>query len=374
MTFVHRQLSALRRFQPIGLCRFRWHEERFPVPRGGLDEYWRAGRALERVTRLGRPVELGTLTPLEHRFYERVLRHRRPALVHAHFADYALAVQPACEATGTPLVVTFHGYDASKRLREPAFERRYQRLLSRASLVIAVSKAMRDRLLAFGSPPERTAAHHIGVNLGPCPDDGQRQSGLVVQVARLVPKKGHLDTIEAFARARAVRSDLRLVIAGDGPLRAQLEREVERRRLSSCVRFTGDLRYADVERLLNQASVFLHPSVTTADHDEEGIPTTIAEAMAAAVPVIATRHAGIPELVEPGSGLLVEEGDAAGMGNALVDLTSDPAAARMMGADGRRSVERRFDLQRNTASLEEAYTFVARRRPTDAARLLNERL
>ena len=374
MTFVHRQLSELDRFDAFGMCRFRQEGTRFPDPPGGLAEFPPLARGVERVLRRNRPVALGEHTLLERAYYHRVLAQRRPLLVHAHFADYALAVLPACEATGTPLMVTFHGYDGSKRLLESAFRDRYLELLDKATLVVGVSAKMRDRLIEFGAPADRTAAHYIGVTLPPPPDDDEREEGLVVQVARLVEKKGHHTTLEAFARAQATVPGLRLILAGDGPLRSELEREVERLHLTSAVVFAGDLPYADVERLLRRASIFVHPSVTTTAGDEEGIPTTVVEAMANGLPVIATHHAGIPELVEPGTGVLAREHDAVTVGDAMARLAKDPPSGREMGARARASVERRFDLTRNTALLQDAYELVGQRDGVGAAGLLNERL
>ena len=111
----------------------------------------------------------------------------------------------------------------------------------------------------------------------------------------------------------------------------------------------------EVARAIQRSHIFVLPSVTASDGDEEGTPTAIVEAMAAGLPVVSTRHSGIPEQVEDGvSGLLVAERDALGLANALKKLLQEPVRWSVMGSAGRRQAERAFDsrtLARDLLSL-----------------------
>jgi glycosyltransferase involved in cell wall biosynthesis len=145
--------------------------------------------------------------------------------------------------------------------------------------------------------------------------------------------------------ARA-RPDVHLALAGDGPDRAALERRVRELDLASRVTFLGYRSQAGVRDLLGQADVFVLASLA------EGAPVVLMEAMAAGVPVVATRVAGIPELVEDGAdGLLVPPGDAAALAAAVGRLIDDPALRASFARRGREKVERDFNVDREARRL-----------------------
>jgi colanic acid/amylovoran biosynthesis glycosyltransferase len=150
--------------------------------------------------------------------------------------------------------------------------------------------------------------------------------------------------------------DFRVSLVGDGPLRGELEESCERLGLSGRVSFLGARTQDEVMALLARAHLFAAPSVTGRDGDEEGIPTTLMEAMAVGLPVVATRHAGIPELVEDGvSGLLVGERDVDALAGALRTVLADPRRGVEMGAAGRARVASRFDAAATDARTVDLY-------------------
>ena len=153
-------------------------------------------------------------------------------------------------------------------------------------------------------------------------------------MGRLVEKKGFADAIDAVARLRGEGRDVRLDILGDGPLRADLER-----RAGEGVRLLGAASSDAVLAALHAADIALAPSVTAADGDQDGPVNTLKEAMATGLPVVATRHGGIPELVEDGvSGLLVPERDPEALARAIARLMDAPGDWPRLGAAGRRKV------------------------------------
>jgi colanic acid/amylovoran biosynthesis glycosyltransferase len=153
-------------------------------------------------------------------------------------------------------------------------------------------------------------------------------------------------------------------VAGDGPLRARLEALGRERLPAGVVRFLGAQTQDAIVPLVQSADIFLAPSVTGADGDIEGIPVAIMEAMALGLPVVSTRHSGIPELVADGeSGLLVDEHDVAGLSDALSALAVDPERRARMGAAGRAIIAAEYDVSVLTDRLVALYQDVLDQRP-----------
>jgi glycosyltransferase involved in cell wall biosynthesis len=343
--FIQDQAASLTRWRPIlvGL-------ERKGALLPGLEEGLTlpASRAERRLFRLR-----GRSGGIEER-----LREIGPKLVHAHFATDGVLVLPLARALALPLVTSLRGYDVTRtdasllRSGNPAWIRYVllkERLQRRGALFLAVSDALRDKAIAGGFPAERTRTHYNGVDLERFHPGGEaREPGLILHVARLVEKKGTAALIDALARM----PDARLVIVGEGPLRAELER-----RAGPNVRFLGALASDDVAALMRRASVLAAPSVTARDGDAEGLPNVVVEAAASGLPVVATRHSGIPEAVEDQvSGLLVGEGDVGALAEALAAAL---AAGPQMGEAARALAQTRFDRRLQATRLEAIYDQVA---------------
>ena len=190
-----------------------------------------------------------------------------------------------------------------------------------------------------------------GVDVGEF-EPGDPVPGLVVSVGRFVDKKAPDLTLLAFSKALARVPDARLVMIGDGPLRPAVGRLIAALGLEQQVRLEDSCSHAEVAELMKTASVFVQHSVIASDGDREGTPVALLEASAAGVPVVATRHEGIAEVVVHGeTGLLVEEGDVDGMGDAIAELLLDPARARALGQAARRRVEDRYSMERSIDGL-----------------------
>jgi glycosyltransferase involved in cell wall biosynthesis len=147
----------------------------------------------------------------------------------------------------------------------------------------------------------------------------------------------------AFAKALALVPHAKLVMIGDGPLMPVVQRLVSALHLEEHVRLDGARDHLYIVQTLKNASVFMQHSVIASDGDREGTPVAVLEAAAAGIPVVATRPEGIAEVVE--TGLLVEEGDIDGMGDALVEMLSNPSRARRLGEEARRRVKASYSLE-----------------------------
>jgi glycosyltransferase involved in cell wall biosynthesis len=175
-------------------------------------------------------------------------------------------------------------------------------------------------------------------------------------VARLVEKKGTRYLLEAVAILKARHRDFSLDIVGEGPLRRKLEQQAQRLGIGRHVRFHGVRPHEEVRRLLRGACALILPSVTAQNGDAEGLGLVLLEAAATAVPVVATRHGGIPEAIAEGqSGLLVPERNAAALAEAVDLLLTNSTMQKQMGASARHFVCERFDIHKQCVQLETLY-------------------
>lgn len=280
-------------------------------------------------------------------------------VIHAQFGQYGLlALQ--LERIGVlagAVVTSFRGYDVEKHLR--AAPHMYDDLFERGALFLPVSQVLAERLRAAGCDFARTAVLHSGIacrrlkyretapTLGPV---------RLITVARLVEKKGLRFALEAVARARAAGIDVSYTIVGDGPLRRELEALAGKLGVDRNVHWAGSKPHDTALEMIRSAHIMLAPSITAADGDAEGIPNVLKEAMAFGLPVLATRHSGIAELVDDGlSGLLVPERDSEALADRLAYLATHPGLWGAMGRAGRVKVEAEFDIERLSAELEFLY-------------------
>lgn len=285
------------------------------------------------------------------------LRTLNPAVVHAHFGGDGWLVARAAAAVGAPLVLTVHGHDVTRQPSTPGplgvrYRRNLRDVFRRARVVLAVSDRIRTRALSLGADPDRVRVHHTGIPL-PASLTPTTPRWDVAFVGRLVEKKGVADLLAALRRTPA-----KAVIIGDGPLLDDLRAAAS----GLDVTFTGSLPPDEVAAHLAAARMLAAPSRTAADGDEEGLPTTILEGAAYGLPVVATRHSGIPEAVLDGeTGLLGDEGDVAALAANIERLLADDALRAKLGAAGRAHVVENFDLVKQSAKLEDLYDSLAQK-------------
>jgi glycosyltransferase involved in cell wall biosynthesis len=277
-----------------------------------------------------------------------VRRFRRHPVdhLHAHFGtNPATVARLARRLGGPPYSFTAHGPDEFDR--PEALDLRGK--VAEARAAVAISSFGASQLMRWSDPADwpRIAVARCGV------DDGFLAAPLLpppgprfATVARLSGQKGLPLLIEAAALLAARGHDFTLDIAGDGDLRAGLERQIAAAGLAARVRLVGTLDGMGVRRLIEGARAFVLPSFA------EGLPVVIMEALALGRPVIATAIAGTPELVDAGCGWLVPAGLVAAVADAMAAAIAAPdATIAAMGAEGRRRVAERHDAARNAAGL-----------------------
>jgi colanic acid/amylovoran biosynthesis glycosyltransferase len=338
----------------------RAHVERLPAD-VMLVEGWRpavGGRpvlsrprvALHRAARL---LTGGATEPWTTAAYVEAFRRHRAEVALVEYGDTAVHVYEACRRARVPLVVHFHGYDASEHetLRQNA--ETYPRMFAAASAVVAVSHAMRRQLIALGAAPEKVHVNHYGVD---CErfggGDPAQAPPTFVAVGRFTPKKAPHLTLAAFAEARRACPGARLRMLGDGPLLAECRALAAELKVEDAVEFLGPRPHEVVREEVRRARAFVQHSVVAENGDSEGTPVSIIEAGATGLPVVSTRHAGIPDVVVEGeTGLLVDEGDVKGMAERMARLALDAELAGRMGRAARRRAETHFTMEHSLGNL-----------------------
>jgi colanic acid/amylovoran biosynthesis glycosyltransferase len=362
-TFIREQAAALERYRPTIVMRTWLSDQGAPSHEtlivGGATRGPAARAARAAYVATGAPALFGP-------------RRTRPplALLHAHFGPDATYALPLAESLGVPLVTTFHGWDATLPLRSylgraSVTTWRYvayaAALRRRGAAFIAVSNYIRDRLLALGYPADRVVRLYVGVDLDRFQPIRQPVTQrFILSVARHTQQKGVDTLIRAFARVAPRFPDLELVQVGAGPLTSELQQLAVRLGLEHRVRFAGMLSHDDVRPLMARAAVVALTSQTPPNGQQEALGLVLNEAGASGVPVIATRHGGMPEAVIDGeTGLIVPERDERAIGEALETIVADRDLAARMGTRGRAFVGDVFNLRTQTAALEDLYDRVS---------------
>ncbi|NEP18632.1 MAG: colanic acid biosynthesis glycosyltransferase WcaL [Leptolyngbya sp. SIO4C1] len=290
------------------------------------------------------------------------LADRQPTydIVHCQFGTQGyrgLAFKRLLQPT-PKLLVMFRGHDISCYLNQGG-ERVYRRLFKHVDYCLANCNFFRQRVIELGLSPDKISVHFSGLDVSKFtyrprqiePDQPVR----LATTGRLVEKKGIEYAIRAVAQ-QAKQSDLVYFIIGDGPLRQPLEALIHELDADDYVHLLGWQNESEIIQTLNTCHLFIAPSVTAADGNQDAPINVLKEAMAMGLPVVSTNHGGIPELVEEGiSGFLVPERDADALAEKLSRLCSHPERWPEMGRAGRRFVESHYSLSHLNDRLVQIY-------------------
>jgi glycosyltransferase involved in cell wall biosynthesis len=289
--------------------------------------------------------------------FVRLLRHvrrRRPAILHTHLVHADFYGLDAGALARVPVrVSTKHGFNPFRASRAFAVaDRSVARL---ADVQIAISAGLARYLAETeGFDAASFEVVHYGIAAGPEPASYPGGSRLLC-VGRLIAVKGHAGLLRAFAAARAEVPELSLDLAGDGPLRQELEALAAELELADAVRFRG--RIEGIGREMEGAAAVVVPSLG------EGFGMVALEAAERARPVVASRVGGLPEIVEhERTGLLVAPGDEQELAAALVELVRDPDRAAAMGRAARERALEEFSLDRCANRIDAIYRAALERR------------
>jgi colanic acid/amylovoran biosynthesis glycosyltransferase len=320
---------------------------------------------------LGRRGAAGALDRLAFKQFGRIppapdLAMLQPRLIHAHFGRGGALALPIARALGLPLVVTFHGGDATKdeayrkRLFPTVFQRRYAALQREAALIVCVAEHVRDALLARNFPAAKLKVIRYGVEPEAHGETHQPPDRpYLLFVGRFVEKKGVAHLLEAMRALESEGAALDLILIGDGPIAEMLKRQASGLKHA---RFLGWLPNDEVRRFMRGALALCVPSVAARTGDAEGLPNVVLEAMACAVPVIGSQTGGIAEAVEHGrTGFVVPQADPQAIAEPARRLLRDPVLRRRMGHAARDAATARFSAITQSRLLEDTLLAVSNR-------------
>ena len=379
-TFILREIEALQTMdcfdielrslfpapdQPVHRAAFDWTRRlvRPSAAAGAAGFGWAAATRPRRLARVLRQVISGyrhspnllaraMITVLLACAHARGLAARRPAPhIHAHYATYpALAAWVCHELIGTSYSFTAHAHDLYVDTSM------LDRKVTDARFVVTISEYNRALLRRIAGDATPIEVIHAGIDVAAYPFRPRRipADGAVraLTVASLQEYKGHAVLLHALARGGPGVDRITLDLIGDGVLRPDLEMLTAELGLGHRVRFLGSRSQDEVRAALDEADLFVLPSVVAADGQMEGLPVALMEALACGVPTVSTALSGIPEIiVDNVTGLLAVPGDPVSLNTALTAITQ--ADTERFGIAGRELVSRDFDLHRTIDALAE---------------------
>ncbi|HEX5386103.1 MAG TPA: glycosyltransferase family 4 protein [Gemmatimonadales bacterium] len=357
--WLYRQATGMRRHRvrvitwnerdaeqfPAGPCEVTQVPTPFAPPGGRWRRRVRGALSLA----LGRPGS----TRGEMAWFRAAIGQRRPSVILAQYGPTGIRIAPAAAAERIPLVVHFHGVDLSAMLRSAHYRRSLRVAIPRVTRFVVVAEYMRDALTRLGAERDRIERIPYGVPLEEFPAMARGRSPCrFLMVGRLTEKKRPDLSLRAFELVARADADAHLTIIGGGELFASVRELAAQGGLANRVTMLGSEPPQRVREAMEAADVFVQHSMVASNGDMEGWPVAIAEAAASGLPIVATRHASIPEQVaHESSGLLCDEGDWQAMGAHMLRLAADPALRCRMGQAARERIAA-FDLAGQIERLE----------------------
>ena len=251
-----------------------------------------------------------------------------------------------------PMVVHFHGFDASRKSTLDQFGVQYKEVFKYAFKIIVVSKQMGINLIKLGCPANKIELAVYGPNPIYFENSPILESQQFLAVGRFTGKKAPNLTILAFKKVVTTFPSAKLIMVGDGELFESCKKLARELLLDKHIGFTGVLSPIEINRLMNKSIAFVQHSIVAENGDSEGTPVAILEAQAAGLPVISTYHAGIPDVViNNETGLLVEEQDINGMANNMIRILSEKGLAEKLGLAGRKRILENFSMEKHLVAL-----------------------
>lgn len=360
-TFLYHQVISLQRKYGVILM-----AEKFVNPHGfDIDSFQKVkikqpdalpGRIFSKLVRSKYDTTFHVDIPSYFRF-KKVLKKGKISAIHAHFGQNAVQLFPFAKKYSIPLVVTFHGYDASQALSDEIYRKKLPGLFDYASAVIIVSSHMLDTL---NLKPWKDKVHVIPCSVDPedfmVRTENNSSTLRILHSGRLTAKKGVPDLIRVFHNLTKTHSGIELHLVGDGKEMEECRSLVEEFKLDGIVQFYGAVSHKEVKKIMSTADIFVLNSRVDETGDMEGTPVTLLEAMSAKVPVVSTYHAGIPDVVEDEvNGLLVPEKDNIALEKALDKLINNPKLRTRYADKARITVEKKHTVEHMKRKLEQVY-------------------
>lgn len=355
MTFIYNEVTALaEEIDVVVVCRERTNQEKYPFDFVRQYHYSIVDRVVNIVNK--------KLYQTDRNYWfqaasslRKIINQEQPDLIHCQFGNSLIFLKDQLPDIEIPIVVSFHGFDASASLRKTAYVRQLNRYFDENVFPIFVSHDMQRTFEKKNIQFQNETILYYGTDVAAFQRTNHEQpkTFTFLQVSSLTEKKGHTYTLQAFARflKQTAAPYPKLLIGGEGSFRAAIEEEITRLGIQEQVQLLGLMNNEQVKQAMENASCFVHHSITSSKGSKEGIPNVIMEAMAMELPVLSTYHAGIPELVEDEvHGYLIEEKDVIKYAQRMGDIMTWSYQLK-----NREKVEQLFEREKRTKLLVDMY-------------------
>lgn len=297
------------------------------------------------------------------RLIEKIVKERNARLLHAHFGHNGVQLLKLKKRLNLPMVTTFYGSDLSRSRADASTWKQYRRLFEEGDMFLVEGLHMQEKLHQLGCPREKIHLQRLAIPVEDIPFRERKPKGnrtvKLLFCGRFIEKKGLIYALQAVHKVKTASRyrDISFCIVGDGELRAEIESYIADHHMQEYVELPGFLSYGHYLKQVEEADIFIHPSVTASDGDSEGgAPTTILEAHAMGLPVISTLHADIPNVVVPDlSAMLSPERDVDSLKRNLSFLLENQHLWSRMGKTGRQFIEQNHDIKKEAVKLERKY-------------------
>jgi colanic acid/amylovoran biosynthesis glycosyltransferase len=297
-------------------------------------------------------------------YFKNQLPNIKPDIVHAHFITDAVVFHKVTKNLNIPKICSCYGYDVSVVPAKFKYYYKffYKPIIEEYDLFLAMTEEMKKDMIIMGFPESKVKVHYHGIDTQRF--DSNRNYELIqgkmkmLTIASLLEVKGHETVFRALARIKNEAPHLKFHydIVGEGRLMEALTQMAYDLAIAENLTFHGYLDHSgSMKVLIQNANVFVHPSVLTEQNDKEGIPGAIVEAMASGLPVISTYHGGIPYVIrDKKTGFLIKERDDRAMANLLVSLYDDNLR-KQVGEQAKMYAHEFLDLYKKAEDLEQIY-------------------
>ena len=382
MQSIYRQITGLTRVKNIVYAQWMENQDMFPferiVPMTKL-HHRPKGNFLLRfwykyiIRQWPPPVQINKyIGPCHPWNLIELLQKDQPALVHVYYGHKAVGFLPMLQEWAGPWIVSFHGVDVAKDIDKPDHLAQLRQVFASAQLVLARSQSLLNRLSELGCPEDKLRLNRTPIPFDSVPSSVRQpptnDEWVFVQACRLIAKKGILTTLKALQQVVKTHPHIKYILCGEGPMVDKIRQEITARGLDKNVELRGWLDQRSLLAQYEKAHAFFHPSELTQGQDQEGIPNSMLEAMATGLPVVATRHGGIPEAVTHDfDGLLVGERSPNELATAILRLIEEPGLLSKLSCNAATSVREQFGAPSQIARLEDHYfEAITRAQPTEA--------
>ncbi|TAJ15256.1 glycosyltransferase [Marinilabiliaceae bacterium JC017] len=283
-------------------------------------------------------------------FFHKVVKNSKAKVIHAHFGHVGYKAIGLSQQHKIPLITSFYGYDATKLAKKEKYKKRYKILFQKGHRFLVEGNNMKKVLMQLGCPENKVTVFHLGVNVEDYPFRIRTVSPdkpiKFLFAATFTEKKGAQYVIKAFAKVREKHPNAVLKLIGDGPEKELLTDLISSMGIGNAVEREGYVPYETLVDRIYEADVFIQPSVTASDGNTEGgAPVALIDAQATGIPILATFHADIPEVVvHEKTGLLAPERDVDALAENMLKLIETPGLCETLGQNGRKHIEENYNI------------------------------